>query len=484
MKKEEAVIDNQRIRVQIPSRNPKGKYIVYWMQQAQRADYNPALDYAIYLAQQSNLPLLVLFVFTKVPDAVGRHYLFMMEGLWELAQVFKRMKIEFYCLAGYPPDVLSEVAQHALELVTDMGYLDYQRKWRSVLQEKLRESGTGYTQIETEPLIPVEVVSVKEEYSAATIRKKITRQISSFTYSASLNTYSVTKSSDIKFRSPFCQPAKQNWSGFCKWVFASLELGICLEGSSLYKGGRSQALGHFKTFLNEKLQLYATKRNEPALNIQSNLSPYLHFGQISTMEIIQQLCESGGFNLPQLSEMIEQKKANDDFVQNFAAFAEELIVRRELSFNFCHFNRNYDNFNCLPNWSKQTLISHLTDKREAHYSLDRLLQCATDDPYWNAAQKEMMEIGKMHNYMRMYWGKRLLAWFESPEEAYQVLLYLNNTYELDGRDPNGYAGIAWCFGKHDRPWQNRSIYGSVRYMNAAGLNRKFDMKAYLIKQGL
>jgi len=454
------------------------------MQQAQRADYNPALDYAICLAQQSNLPLVVLFVFTTVPDAVMRHYLFMMEGLWELAQGFKQKKIEFYCLTGDPPQVLSEVARHALELVTDMGYLDYQRKWRRVLQEKLRETDTGYTEVETEALIPVEIVSPKEEFSAATIRKKITRQMDMITLSANKGTYTVVKQSEIKLQVPFCQPTKQSWSEFCAWVFESLNLGICLEASSCYKGGRSQALKHLQTILNERIKLYATQRNEPSLNIQSNLSPYLHFGQIAAMEIIQHLSEAGGFNMLQLSQMIEQKKANDDFIQNYAAFAEELIVRRELSFNFCHYNSNYDNFNCLPNWAKQTLLNHLNDKRETQYSLDRSLQCATDDPYWNAAQKEMMETGKMHNYMRMYWGKRLLAWFDSPEEAYQVLLYLNNTYELDGRDPNAYAGVAWCFGKHDRPWQNRPIYGSVRYMNAAGLNRKFNMPAYIKKQGL
>jgi deoxyribodipyrimidine photo-lyase len=164
-----------------------------------------------------------------------------------------------------------------------------------------------------------------------------------------------------------------------------------------------------------------------------------------------------------------------------AAFLEELIVRRELSFNFVHYNRAYDRFEGLPEWCRTTLLEHAQNPRPYIYSRAELEAAATHDPYWNAAQKEMVLTGKMHSYMRMYWGKKILEWSASPREAFRTALALNNAYELDGRDANGFAGVAWCFGKHDRPWARRPVFGTIRTMNAAGLRRKFDPDAYVRK---
>jgi deoxyribodipyrimidine photo-lyase len=194
------------------------------------------------------------------------------------------------------------------------------------------------------------------------------------------------------------------------------------------------------------------------------MSPYLHFGQISPLYIALQIRKARGIN-----------KANKE------AYLEELIVRRELSMNYCYYNPEYDSYSGLPDWAKKTLKAHRGDKREYVYSIEDLEDAQTHDPYWNAAQREMVLTGKMHNYMRMYWGKKLIEWSATPEQAFKCALYLNNRYELDGRDPNSFTGVAWCFGKHDRPWSERPIFGSVRYMNAAGLERKFDMEAYIRK---
>ena len=163
------------------------------------------------------------------------------------------------------------------------------------------------------------------------------------------------------------------------------------------------------------------------------------------------------------------------------AYLEELIVRRELAVNYVNFNRNYDSFDGLPEWAKRTLLSHKKDPRDYLYSLKELENAKTHDPYWNAAQNEMLVTGKMHGYMRMYWGKKLIEWIDNPEKAFKIALHLNDKYELDGRDPNGYAGVAWCFGKHDRPWKERKIFGIVRYMNSDGLRRKFDADKYVHK---
>jgi len=161
------------------------------------------------------------------------------------------------------------------------------------------------------------------------------------------------------------------------------------------------------------------------------------------------------------------------------AFLEELIVRRELAINFVYYNGQYDSYGCLPAWAQRTLQEHRKDPRLHTYSPNQLERGETHDPFWNAAQEEMVTTGKMQGYMRMYWGKKILEWSVPPEEAYATALYLNNLYELDGRGPNACAGVAWCFGKHDRPWGERPVFGKVRYMNEKGLLRKFDMDAYV-----
>ena len=210
-----------------------------------------------------------------------------------------------------------------------------------------------------------------------------------------------------------------------------------------------------------KLQRYAEHGNDPGLDYHSNMSPYLHFGQISPLYIYLRL-----------TDVPEEVRS---------VFLEELVVRRELSMNFVYYNDHYDGFDCIPSWAKATLDKHHNDERPYRYTLMVLEEAKTHDHYWNAAQLEMVLTGKMNGYMRMYWGKKILEWSETPQEAYQAAVYLNNKYNLDGRDPNAFAGIAWCFGKHDRPWREREIFGTIRYMNASGLDRKFDMPRYLEK---
>jgi len=195
----------------------------------------------------------------------------------------------------------------------------------------------------------------------------------------------------------------------------------------------------------------------------SEMSPYLHFGQVSPVTLALLAQEHGGRGTP--------------------AFLEELIVRRELAVNFVRYHDQYDSFASLPAWAQKTLLLHQGDQREYVYSAADLERAATHDPYWNAAQQEMVKTGKMQGYMRMYWGKKILEWSPTPQEAWALALSLNNKYEIDGRDPNGYAGIAWCFGKHDRPWGEREIFGMVRTMTAQGLERKFAMDRYVAKIG-
>jgi deoxyribodipyrimidine photo-lyase len=229
-------------------------------------------------------------------------------------------------------------------------------------------------------------------------------------------------------------------------------------------GGTKEAERYLDDFIDQKLDHFAELRNDPSLDTLSNMSPYLHFGQISPLYVALRISREAS--------------------PGKEAYLEELIVRRELSMNYVFYNPQYDSFEGLPEWAKKTLSEHGNDGREYTYTLKDLEGEKTHDPYWNAAQKEMRVTGKMHGYMRMYWGKKILEWSRTPEEGFKNALFLNNKYELDGRDPSGFTGVAWCFGKHDRPWGERKIFGKVRYMNAAGLKRKFNVEGYLKKVDL
>jgi deoxyribodipyrimidine photo-lyase len=247
--------------------------------------------------------------------------------------------------------------------------------------------------------------------------------------------------------------------GDAQAILAGLKLDRGVGPAPAFKGGTAEARRRLRTFLRAGLDRFADLRNDPGRDCLSGMSPYLHFGQISPLHIALEVARTGS-------------KAAD-------AYLEELIVRRELSMNYAFYNPRYDSFAGLPAWARKTLAEHRADKREHLYPRAALEGARTHDRCWNAAQTEMVTSGKMHGYMRMYWGKKILEWSRTPEEAFKTALYLNNKYELDGRDPNGFTGVAWCFGKHDRPWGARKIFGNVRYMSEDGLRRKFDIEAYL-----
>jgi deoxyribodipyrimidine photo-lyase len=232
--------------------------------------------------------------------------------------------------------------------------------------------------------------------------------------------------------------------------------------SWLFKGGATAAKARFARFLQTSLQHYDSHSNQPQTDDISHMSPYLHFGQISPLYLALQVSR------------VDHGAARD-------AYIEQLVVRRELAFNYVHFQPNYDQLTSLPGWALNTLDAHRHDPRDPLYPPDQLEQSRTHDPYWNAAMDEMRHTGFMHNYMRMYWAKKILQWSASPEDAFQTTLYLNNRYFLDGRDPNSYVGVAWNYGLHDRAWKERPVFGKIRYMAAAGLRRKCDIEGYVRK---
>ena len=430
----------------------RGRYVLYWMQQSQRASFNPALEYAIEVANREDLPVLVAFgLMDHYPEANLRHYGFMLEGLREVAATLAERGIGFVVRRGAPNQVALALAADAALVVCDRGYLRHQKAWRADLASRL---SCPVIQIEGDVVVPLEAASDKRELAARTLRPKLHRVWEG--YLRPLADAPVRRRSlHLGIESELDLRAVDD-------VLCALGLDRSVPPVGRFRGGTGEARRRLREFVAARLDGYAARRGEPGAFQCSLLSPYLHFGQISPVEIA-------------LAVRYSEQGADTDR----RAYLDELVVRRELAANFVHFEPRYDDYACLPGWARATLEQHRADRREHIYDRDQLERAATHDSYWNAAMREMVHTGYMHNHMRMYWAKKILEWTAGPADAFRTVLYLNNKYFLDGRDPSSYANVAWAFGLHDRPWPERPVFGKVRYMNASGLERKFDMAAYL-----
>ncbi|HYQ83108.1 MAG TPA: deoxyribodipyrimidine photo-lyase, partial [Rubrobacter sp.] len=431
----------------------EGEYVLYWMQSSQRAEQNHALEYAVQRANDLDQRLLVVFGLTDdYPEANLRHYTFMLEGLKDAQTALEERGIGMVVREGSPEEVALEAGEDASLIVTDRGYMRPQKEWR---EKVATEADCLVAQVESDVVVPVELASGKQEYAARTLRPKIQEQLEDF-----LVALTPTK---VENRSTSMQEDGLDLSDVEK-VLDGMDLDRSVGGlSHLYEGGNSEAKKIFRRFLKQSLGDYEANRNQPQTDYVSHMSKYLHFGHVSPIWLALQAREAS------------VKR------DNIESFVEELVVRRELSMNFVFYNDDYDSFSNLPGWAKETLGEHKNDEREHVYTTKQLENAQTHDEYWNAAMNEMVHTGYMHNYMRMYWGKKILEWSNTPEHAYRTTLYLNNKYFLDGRDPNSFANVAWVFGQHDRGWTEREVFGKVRFMSAGGLERKTKPDQYVKK---
>ncbi|HZN68778.1 MAG TPA: deoxyribodipyrimidine photo-lyase [Tepidisphaeraceae bacterium] len=442
--------------------NPGGRYVLYWMQASQRAEWNHALEYAAARANELRRPLVVGFGLTdEYPEANERHYAFMLEGLGDVRAALRRRGVRLAVRHGEPPGVAVALAADAALVVCDRGYLRHQKRWRGAVAAR---AGCRVVQVESDVVVPVGVASDRQETAARTLRPRHRRHWER--YLVPLATVQVERPS-LRLRLPGDGDGREVDVSDVPAALGRLKLDRSVRPSPVFRGGAAEAGRVLARFLSERLSGYAANRSEPAAGATSTLSAYLHFGQISPLEVA-------------LAVGAHRGAAPTDR----DAFLDEILVRRELAVNYCHYCPRYDRYEGVPGWARRTLADHAKDRRPRTYTLRQLESAATDDPYWNAAQDEMVLTGFMHNHMRMYWGKKVLEWTRSPRQAFAATLYLNNKYFLCGRDPNAYANVAWVFGLHDRPWgPRREVFGTVRYMNAAGLERKFDIGAYVAKVG-
>lgn len=449
-------LSSRVIQLNQSKENTKGRYVLYWMQMFKRASHNYALNFAIQMANQRRLPLVVYeglkFYY---PWASDRIHTFILDGVAEKRAEFSERGIRyiFYLQRNErdPRNTVAKLAREAALLVTD----DYPCFIIPEHNERIAQLKLPVYAVDANGMVPLSALP-KEEYAAYTIRPKINRLL------PDLPRTIVTPHVDMQKPTLDVEcPETIVSAGNIADLVSECDIDHTVKPSNLYHGGAAAGRKRLTHFVRNILPHYDKTHNDPSVDGVSRLSPYLHFGFLSIQEIVAAV------------EKAKAPKAAKD------AFLEEAIVRRELSFNFTRHNLHYDSLKSLPVWALKTMRDHADDPRPELLDAERIEAADTYDELWNAAQRELLSTGHMHNYVRMLWGKRVIEWQRSYEMAFELLVHLNNKYALDGRDPNSYAGILWCFGKHDRPWFEREIFGTIRYMTSRSMAKKFNARRYM-----
>lgn len=447
------IFDRRVVRLNDRPEDGAGRCVIYWMQRAQRAFDNPALEFAINRANDLGKPVLAYFgLYDRYPMASARAFTFLLQGLAETAEGLAERGIGFIVRRERPDEGIARLASefNACSVVVDEDYLNIGRSWRAAAARNLR---AAIWQVDADTVVPARVTD-KEEWGAYTLRPKIARVLG----------HCLTEPAQVA--------VSHIWRGETDGMdireLDTLELACSLDTDQNvrpvrgFQGGARAARLRMEVFIRDSLPRYAEERNEIGEDVSSGISPYLHFGQISPLRV---------------ALMVEGSGAPAECVD---AFLEQLIVRRELAINFCLFNHRYDSIDAAPDWAGRTLLAHRADERTELYTDEEIEAAKTGDDLWNAAQTELVSAGRIHPYLRMVWAKKLLEWSPTPEVALARAIRLNDRYALDGRDPNGYANIAWCIlGKHDRPFAERPIFGKVRYMSTGATKRKTRWREYV-----
>jgi deoxyribodipyrimidine photo-lyase len=450
----ETLSSDPRVTIRRPGApDPTGRCVVYWMQRAQRALDNPALDLAVDVANTLRQPVVIFFAPVPFyPNANLRHFAFLAQGIPDIAERARKRGIGFV-LRSYPNHSLLKFCDEvkASIVIGDENPMREPRRWSDLAAKKLI---VPLWTVDADVIVPSKLLE-KEQYAARIIRPRLQQRLEQF------------------------QTAPRNPAAKVEWQDPRVLIALPDDGSSditdgwkdldrsvlpvdSFRGGTAEALTLLDQFVKHKLDIYPENHGKPEIDGTSRLSPYLHFGHIGPHTVLHAVLNS---KAPQA--------AQDDYIN-------QVLTWRELSINFVHFNPLYDSIECAPDWAHKTLAAHALDPRPILYTREQFESAQTHDELWNAAQLQMLHAGWMHNYMRMYWAKKILEWSPSPAVAWQTALDLNDKYFLDGRDPNGYAGVAWAMGgKFDRPWFDRPIFGTIRWMSGEAAGKKFDAERYI-----
>ncbi len=435
--------------------DPDGKTVVYWMQRAERAFDNPALDCAVEIANSLGLPVVVYFAgISNFPHANLRHYVFLNQGLRDVEADLKQRNVSFVLRNAPREDRLQFFtdAQAAI-VIGDENPMREPERWRREIAEKIT---VPFWTVDADVIVPSKRFD-KAQYAAYTIRTKLWKMVPDY----------LSPSTNPKGNHAWTRPhgfvaddVQQDMTAGWK------DLDRSVGPVDTLTGGAHAAHARLQHFVAKMLPGYAHNRNHPDQDGTSVLSPYLHYGHISPLTIYL---------------AIEGAVEKDGSLRESAdSFLDEMVTWRELCINWVKYDPNYDNPACAEEWARKTVAAHAHDARDPMYSVEQMERAETYDEMWNAAQRQMIRRGWMHNFMRMYWAKKILEWSPDNATAMQTTIYLNDKYFIDGRDPGGYAGIAWAiYGKFDRPWGERKIFGKIRYMSGASTGRKFNSKAYI-----
>ena len=507
----------------LPSKDA-GTFVLLWVQSAQRARHNESLEFAAQRAVALRKPLVATFAGTGAfPWANERHLAFMYDGLCEMrASLETHRGIQLLGFCGDPGEVISAASANAAEVVVDGGYTRILREWRRAVATS---AACAMWEVESEVVAPVYAPNGsihRAEKAAATLRPKIWPRLETL---ASAELVPTPLAPELQARASTRAGAvalvagDDDALGTPSFPFPALPLHLgadaCMDAldaaspsgpvvdrsvrrcDGYHRGGEAEAHRKLETFLTKRLDRYAAHRNDPGLGLQSHLSPYVHYGQISVIYLTYRaLCVARGDPRESGSSGRNESAPRDApdrpsplpspaLRRGVDKYLDELVIRRELAVNFVLHEPRYDRYEGVPQWARRSLAEHAGDARKHVYTLEQFEACRTHDAFWNACQREIVVSGKMHNYVRMFWCKKILEWSTSPEEAWRIAIHLNNKYGLDGRDPVSYTGVGWCFGLHDRPFPEADVTGATRRMSENGMRGKFreGIEAYARKWG-
>lgn len=467
-----------------------GEYVLYWMIAARRTRSNPALEHAVVLANAMKLPLVVLEALRcDYPWASDRFHRFVIDGMRDQTSEFAAAGVSYHAYVeprpGEGKGLLESMAQRAVRVVTDDFPCFFLPR---MVEHAAARVGVRMESVDGNGLLPLRAVE-KVFPTAYAFRRQLQRVLPEFLQvlpeSKPLSRLKAKKALPIRAE------IKKRWPGVQKTLLSG-ELpsrqGIPLRadiGPTGVEGGSHAAHARLQGFLATKLSMYGSDRSEVESDVVSGLSPYLHFGHLGPHEVLAALAAQESWSLEKLGP--ERRGTREGFwgmSSDAEAWIDQWVTWRELGYNFCSKRSDYAEFESLPAWALATLRKHRTDRRDPSYSLRHFEVGDTHDPLWNAAQGQLVSEGRIHNYLRMLWGKKILEWSKTPEEALDTMIELNNRYALDGRNPNSYSGIFWTLGRYDRPWApERPIFGTIRFMSSANTARKFKIKGYLARYG-
>ena len=469
---------------------PDGRYVLLWMIAQRRLRYNFALDHAIDRAVTAGVPLIVLEPLrVRYRWASDRLHRFVIEGMRENAEAARSFPITYYPYveprpgAGTP--LLHQLARHAHTVVTD----EYPCFFLPHLIAAVRRRIPARLElVDGNGVLPLRLAD--RQYTVAhSYRRFMQKNV----LAALEESPQPDPLSSTALPCPVPVPPKilKRWPAAdfdCLLDgdgIGSIPIDHTVPAADETPGGPTRAAERLDDFLSRKLHRYPEDRNHPDRDGSSGLSPYLHFGHISPHEIVQRLLQREGWTPKQTSKPNGRNHGFFNVSPPTEAILDQVLTWREIGFHFAFRHPDsYDTLDSLPDWAKRTLQETRSDPRPFTYTLEQFERAETHDPLWNAAQREIVQTGRMHNYMRMLWGKKILHWSATPEQALETMIHLNNKYGLDGRDPNSYCGILWVLGRADRAWgPKRPVFGSVRYMTSDSTRRKWKLDRYLRRFG-